>query len=86
LLQNPLNTTNTAGRWVAVLVLMFVTAASNMTYAQTGGQEPSPIEAIETTYPKLAVMGYTEVSSAANIHSAGMVVTNAIPQEQQAVD
>jgi hypothetical protein len=81
LLQNPLINTKTAGRWVAVLVLMFVTAASNMTYAQTGGQEPSPIEAIEPTYPDLAVMGCTEVSSATNIHSAGMGVTNAIPPE-----
>ena len=55
MLQNPLITTNTAGRWVAVLVLMFVTAASNM--------------------------GYAEVSSASNIHSAGMVVTNANPPQ-----
>ncbi len=51
---------------------------------------PTPIRLfvkrlIEPTYPNLAVMGYTEVSSSANIHSAGTVVTNAIPQEQQAV-
>ncbi len=50
---------------------------------------PTPIRLfvkrlIEPTYPNLAVMGYTEVSSSANIHSAGTVVTNAIPQEQQA--
>ncbi len=50
---------------------------------------PTPIRLfvkrlIEPTYPNLAVMGYTEVSSSAKIHSAGTVVTNAIPQEQQA--
>ncbi len=51
---------------------------------------PTPIRLfvkrlIEPTYPNLAVMGYSEVSSSANIQSAGTVVTNAIPQEQQAV-
>lgn len=51
---------------------------------------PTPIRLfvkrlIEPTYPNLAVMGYTEVSSSANIQSAGTVVTNAIQQEQQAV-
>jgi flagellar biosynthetic protein FliP len=52
-------TTKTAGRWVAVLVLMFVTAASNMTYAQTGGQEPSPIEAIDLAPPASAPITLT---------------------------
>ncbi len=50
---------------------------------------PTPIRffvkrLIEPTYPNLAVMGYTEVSSSADIQSAGTVVTNALPQEQQA--
>ncbi|PIV80575.1 flagellar biosynthesis protein FlhA [bacterium CG17_big_fil_post_rev_8_21_14_2_50_64_8] len=31
---------------------------------------------VEPTYPNLAVMGYTEVSSAAKVHSTGTVVTN----------
>ncbi len=51
---------------------------------------PTPIRLfvkrlIEPTYPNLAVMGYTEVASSANIQSAGTVVTNAVQQEQQAV-
>ncbi|MDX2474346.1 MAG: flagellar type III secretion system pore protein FliP [Candidatus Krumholzibacteria bacterium] len=59
MLQNPLTTTKAAGRWVAVLVLMFVTAASNMTYAQTGGQEPSAIEAIDLSPPAAAPITLT---------------------------
>jgi flagellar biosynthetic protein FliP len=59
LLQNPLTTTNAAGRWVAVLVLMFVTSVSNLTYAQTGGQEPSPMEAIDLTPPTSAPITLT---------------------------
>ncbi len=42
---------------------------------------------VETTYPNLAVMGYTEVAASVRIQSAGTVVThghNAL--EQQAVD
>ncbi|MFT5232958.1 MAG: flagellar biosynthesis protein FlhA [Candidatus Krumholzibacteriia bacterium] len=50
---------------------------------------PSPIRLfvkrlIEPTYPNLAVMGYSEVASSAQIQSAGTVVTNASLQEQQA--
>lgn len=50
---------------------------------------PTPIRQfvkrlVEPTYPNLAVMGYTEVSSSVNIQSAGTVVTNGIPQEQHA--
>ena len=63
MLQNPLTTTKAAGRWVAVLVLMFVTAASNLTYAQTGGQtggqEPSAIEAIDLSPPAAAPITLT---------------------------
>jgi hypothetical protein len=33
----------------------------------------------------LAVMGYTEVASSANVQSAGTVVTNGFPKESQAV-
>jgi len=51
---------------------------------------PTPIRMfvkrlVEPTYPNLAVMGYTEVSSSASVRSAGTVVTNAVQQEQQAV-
>ncbi len=51
---------------------------------------PTPIRLfvkrlVEPTYPNLAVMGYSEVSSSANIQSAGTVVTNVPHQEQQAV-
>ncbi len=50
---------------------------------------PSPIRIfvkrlIEPTYPNLAVMGYTEVSSSAKVQSAGTVVTNGLPQQNQA--
>jgi len=37
---------------------------------------------VEPTYPNLAVMGYTEVSASASIHSAGTVVTHGSPQQQ----
>ncbi len=41
---------------------------------------------VETTYPNLAVMGYTEVASSVRIQSAGTVVTHGHNQhEQQAV-
>jgi flagellar biosynthesis protein FlhA len=51
---------------------------------------PTPIRLfvkrlVEPTYPNLAVMGYSEVASSANIHSAGTVVTHAIAHEQQAL-
>jgi flagellar biosynthesis protein FlhA len=51
---------------------------------------PTPIRLfvkrlVEPTYPNLAVMGYTEVSNAVSIQSAGTVVTNGISQEQHAV-
>jgi flagellar biosynthesis protein FlhA len=51
---------------------------------------PTPIRLfvkrlIEPTYPNLAVMGYTEVASSASVQSAGTVVTNGFPQENQAV-
>ena len=51
---------------------------------------PTPIRLfvkrlIEPTYPNLAVMGYTEVTSSASIVSAGTVVTNGARLEQQAV-
>jgi flagellar biosynthesis protein FlhA len=51
---------------------------------------PTPIRLfvkrlIEPTYPNLAVMGYTEVTSSASIVSAGTVVTNGSRLEQQAV-
>ncbi len=51
---------------------------------------PTPIRLfvkrlVEPTYPNLAVMGYTEVSNAVSIQSAGTVVTNGVPQEQHAV-
>jgi flagellar biosynthesis protein FlhA len=51
---------------------------------------PTPIRhfvkrLVEPTYPNLAVMGYTEVSNAVDIQSAGTVVANGIPQEQNAV-
>jgi len=47
---------------------------------------PTPIRIfvkrlIEPTYPNLAVMGYTEVSSLAQVQSAGTVVTNGFPQQ-----
>lgn len=50
---------------------------------------PTPIRLfvkrlIEPTYPNLAVMGYSEVASSAQIQSAGTVVTNASLHEQQA--
>jgi flagellar biosynthesis protein FlhA len=50
---------------------------------------PTPIRLfvkrlVEPTYPNLAVMGYTEVSNAVSIQSAGTVVTNGIPQAQHA--
>lgn len=50
---------------------------------------PTPIRAfvkrlVEPTYPNLAVMGYTEVTSSAAIVSAGTVVTNGNRIEQQA--
>ena len=41
---------------------------------------------IEPSYPNLAVMGYTEVSSAAQIQAAGTVVTHGSPLEQQAAN
>jgi flagellar biosynthesis protein FlhA len=51
---------------------------------------PTPIRIfvkrlIEPTYPNLAVMGYTEVASSAQVQSAGTVVTRGAQQEQQAV-
>ena len=51
---------------------------------------PTPIRIfvkrlVEPTYPNLAVMGYTEVSSSAHVQSAGTVVTNGFPKETQAV-
>jgi flagellar biosynthesis protein FlhA len=51
---------------------------------------PTPIRLfvkrlVEPTYPNLAVMGYTEVASTANVQSAGTVVTNGFPKESQAV-
>jgi flagellar biosynthesis protein FlhA len=51
---------------------------------------PTPIRIfvkrlIEPTYPNLAVMGYTEVSSSANVQSAGTVVTSGSQQAQQAI-
>ncbi len=51
---------------------------------------PTPIRLfvkrlVEPTYPNLAVMGYTEVASSANVQSAGTVVTNGFPKESQAV-
>ncbi len=51
---------------------------------------PTPIRffvkrLIEPTYSNLAVMGYTEVASAAAVQPAGTVVTHAIRNEQQAV-
>ena len=62
--------------------------------AYAGGPQPvllvpTPIRLfvkrlVEPTYPNLAVMGYTEVSSSVTIQSAGTVVTNGIPQEQHA--
>jgi len=39
---------------------------------------------IEPTYPNLAVMGYTEVASAAQIQAAGTVVTHGFRMEKQA--
>ncbi|MCB1183738.1 flagellar biosynthesis protein FlhA [bacterium] len=50
---------------------------------------PTPIRLfvkrlVEPTYPNLAVMGYSEVASSVQIHSAGTVVTHASPQHQQA--
>ena len=50
---------------------------------------PTPIRIfvkrlIEPTYPNLAVMGYTEVSSSAKVQSAGTVVTNGFAQQNQA--
>jgi flagellar biosynthesis protein FlhA len=51
---------------------------------------PTPIRIfvkrlVEPTYPNLAVMGYTEVSSSASVQSAGTVVTNGFAKEGQAV-
>jgi flagellar biosynthesis protein FlhA len=51
---------------------------------------PTPIRIfvkrlIEPTYPNLAVMGYTEVGSSAQVQSAGTVVTNGLSQQNQAV-
>ena len=51
---------------------------------------PTPIRffvkrLIEPTYPNLAVMGYTEVSSTAQIQAAGTVVTHGFRTEKQAV-
>jgi flagellar biosynthesis protein FlhA len=51
---------------------------------------PTPIRLfvkrlVEPTYPNLAVMGYTEVASSANVLSAGTVVTNGFHKENQAV-
>ena len=51
---------------------------------------PTPIRIfvkrlVEPSYPNLAVMGYTEVGSSVSVHSAGTVVTNGFPQENQAV-
>ncbi len=51
---------------------------------------PTPIRIfvkrlIEPTYPNLAVMGYTEVASSAKVQSAGTVVTNGLPQQNQAL-
>lgn len=51
---------------------------------------PTPIRLfvkrlLEPTYPNLAVMGYSEVSSSASIQSAGTVVTNVSQREEQAV-
>ncbi|MCP4292329.1 MAG: flagellar biosynthesis protein FlhA [bacterium] len=51
---------------------------------------PTPIRIfvkrlIEPTYPNLAVMGYTEVASSAQVQSAGTVVTSGFPQQDQAV-
>jgi flagellar biosynthesis protein FlhA len=51
---------------------------------------PTPIRLfvkrlVEPTYPNLAVMGYTEVASAAAVQSAGTVVTDGTPQEKQAL-
>lgn len=48
---------------------------------------PTPIRLfvkrlIEPTYPNLAVMGYTEVASSAQVQSAGTVVTNGFQQNQ----
>ncbi len=50
---------------------------------------PTPIRIfvkrlIEPTYPNLAVMGYTEVASSAQVQSAGTVVTNGFAQQNQA--
>jgi flagellar biosynthesis protein FlhA len=39
---------------------------------------------VEPTYPNLAVMGYTEVASSAQIQAAGTVVTHGIRMEKQA--
>ncbi len=51
---------------------------------------PTPIRLfvkrlVEPTYPNLAVMGYTEVASSAQVQSAGTVVTRGAQQEQHAV-
>ncbi len=50
---------------------------------------PTPIRIfvkrlIEPTYPNLAVMGYSEVGSSAQVQSAGTVVTNGFAQQNQA--
>ena len=51
---------------------------------------PTPIRSfvkrlVEPTYPNLAVMGYTEVTSSATVQSAGTVVTHGFAQANQAV-
>ena len=51
---------------------------------------PTPIRLfvkrlIEPTYPNLAVMGFTEVSPAVSVQSAGTVVTHGFAQQKQAV-
>ena len=40
---------------------------------------------IETAYPNLAVMGYTEVAASARIQSAGTVVTHGVAKHEQQV-
>ena len=59
MLQNPSITVSSAARWVAVLVLMFVTAAGSPVFAQANDQAASVIEPIDLTPPTSAPITLT---------------------------